>query len=191
MARPKLDRKELLQNSLSVFKNKGFHATSISDLAQANGLLKGSLYHYIEGKDALMEEILLALKSYYTDKVFALAYDEVLTPQQKIDQLAKEAMTVFTEEEGGDFIVNIGIETLNTHPQFNTIIQEFFQEWFKAMSHLFVELGYTIDKANTKAQVIVAEIEGSVILTRLLKDKQFLHRTFHNLKLEFRDITHA
>jgi TetR/AcrR family transcriptional repressor of nem operon len=191
MARPKMDRKELLQNSLSVFKTKGFHATSISDLAQANGLLKGSLYHYIESKEALMEEILLALKSYYTEKVFTLAYKDSLTLEERIDRLAEEATTVFTEEEGGDFIVNIGIETLNTHPQFNRIIQEFFKEWFRAMSYLFIELGYPKKQAQIKAQIIVAEIEGSVMLTRLLKDKQFLHRTFDNLKLEFRDITHA
>lgn len=59
MAKPKLDRKTLLRNSLSVFKTMGYNGTSMNDLAKANGLQKGSMYHYIESKESLMLEVLM------------------------------------------------------------------------------------------------------------------------------------
>ena len=71
MAKPKLDRKTLLKNSLSVFKSRGYHGTSVNDLAAASGLLKGSIYHYIESKESLMLEVLNALRDHYVTRVFS------------------------------------------------------------------------------------------------------------------------
>jgi TetR/AcrR family transcriptional repressor of nem operon len=126
MAKPKLDRKTLLRNSLSVFKRKGYHATTMADLAAANGLLKGSIYHYIESKEALMEEVLLALKEHYVKKVFTKIYDDSLSVEERTNEIATRAQEIYTDEEGGDFFVNIGLETLNTNPSFSAIIQSFF-----------------------------------------------------------------
>ena len=131
MAKPKLDRKTLLRNSLSVFKTKGYNGTSMADLANANGLLKGSIYHYIESKEALMLEVLTALKNHYVDKVFAKAYDNILSPLDRLKDLAMRAEEIFMFEEGGDFFVNIGLETKNTNPAFAEVIKPFFIEWIK------------------------------------------------------------
>ena len=49
---------------IPVFKEKGYGATSISDIATACGLLKGSLYHHFSSKDELMSEVLQYLKEY-------------------------------------------------------------------------------------------------------------------------------
>jgi TetR/AcrR family transcriptional repressor of nem operon len=185
MAKPKLDRKTLLRNSLSVFKRKGYHATTMADLAAANGLLKGSIYHYIESKEALMEEVLLALKEHYVKKVFTKIYDDSLSVEERTNEIATRAQEIYTDEEGGDFFVNIGLETLNTNPSFSAIIQSFFTEWFKAMQHLFLQVGYSPKLAKEEAELIVAEIEGSVMLMRLLKDPSFLTRTLNKLKIHF------
>ena len=83
MAKPKLDRKTLLRNSLSVFKSRGYHGTSVNDLAAANGLLKGSIYHYIESKESLMLEVLNALRDHYVSKVFSKCHDESLIPYER------------------------------------------------------------------------------------------------------------
>ncbi|MBT8326782.1 MAG: TetR/AcrR family transcriptional regulator, partial [Bacteroidia bacterium] len=84
MAKPKIDRKTLLRNSLSVFKTKGYNGTSMNDLAAANGLLKGSIYHYIESKEALMLEVLNALKDHYVSKVFSKVYDNNLSLLKRV-----------------------------------------------------------------------------------------------------------
>lgn len=187
MAKPKLDRKTLIQNSLSVFKSKGYNGTTMQDLANANGLLKGSFYHYIESKEALMLEVLTSLKNHYTTKVFNKAYDENLSAYQRLKDLAMRAEEIFVFEEGGDFFVNIGLETKNTIPAFGVVIKEFFSEWLKAMEHLFLYV-LSAGEAKVKAEIVVAEIEGSVILMKLLNDPMYLHRTNENLLKDFKKL---
>ncbi len=51
---------EVLQSAANIFFAKGFHATSIEDVARDVGMLKGSLYYYIKSKDDLLFKLLLA-----------------------------------------------------------------------------------------------------------------------------------
>ena len=186
MAKPKLDRKTLLRNSLSVFKTKGYNGTSMNDLAKANGLLKGSIYHYIDSKEALMLEVLTALKEHYFSKVFSKAQEEWLTPYERLKQLAMRAEEIFVFEEGGDFLVNIGLETKNSVPAFAKEIKEFFQEWIKTMKLLY-SFVLPDEEAQEKAEAIVAEIEGSVLMMKLLDDVNYLHRTHERLLKEYKE----
>lgn len=41
-----------------LFRQRGYHATSMQDLGEALGMNRGSLYHYIRGKDELLWAIL-------------------------------------------------------------------------------------------------------------------------------------
>jgi AcrR family transcriptional regulator len=49
---------DLLRAATRLFRERGFHATSMQDLAEALGMNRGSLYHYIESKDDLLWSIL-------------------------------------------------------------------------------------------------------------------------------------
>jgi TetR/AcrR family transcriptional regulator, cholesterol catabolism regulator len=51
---------EVLRSAANIFFAKGFHATSIEDVARDVGMLKGSLYYYIKSKDDLLFQLLLA-----------------------------------------------------------------------------------------------------------------------------------
>jgi len=51
---------EVLQSAANIFFAKGFHATTIEDVASDVGMLKGSLYYYIKSKDDLLFRLLLA-----------------------------------------------------------------------------------------------------------------------------------
>ena len=50
-------RHELTREAARLFAEKGYHGTSIGDLAQAMGVQKASLYHHIESKQDLLWEI--------------------------------------------------------------------------------------------------------------------------------------
>ena len=45
---------QLRREATRLFRERGFHATSMQDLAEALGMNRGSLYHYIESKDDLL-----------------------------------------------------------------------------------------------------------------------------------------
>jgi len=50
-------RQELIDVAAEIFHDKGYDATSIQDIANELGILKGSLYYYIDSKDDLLYEV--------------------------------------------------------------------------------------------------------------------------------------
>src|ERR671926_94281 len=50
-------RSELTRQAARLFAQKGYHGTSVGDLAQALGVQKGSLYSHIESKADLLWEV--------------------------------------------------------------------------------------------------------------------------------------
>ncbi len=51
-------REQILQAAIDLFAAKGYHATSMQDIADALGIQRGSLYHHIESKEDLLFEIM-------------------------------------------------------------------------------------------------------------------------------------
>lgn len=66
-------RQELLRIAAGLFAEKGFTNTTVRDIADAAGILSGSLYHHFDSKESMVDEIL----STFQDELFA-AYDDVL-----------------------------------------------------------------------------------------------------------------
>lgn len=50
-------RQELIDVAAGIFHEKGYDATSIQDVAEALGILKGSIYYYIDSKEDLLFEV--------------------------------------------------------------------------------------------------------------------------------------
>lgn len=49
---------ELLDAAAEIFYEKGYDATSLQDIADSVGILKGSIYYYIETKQDLLDQLL-------------------------------------------------------------------------------------------------------------------------------------
>ncbi|HVS99161.1 MAG TPA: TetR/AcrR family transcriptional regulator [Solirubrobacterales bacterium] len=50
-------RRAIVATAARLFAERGYQATSITDLTEATGLAAGGLYHYFEGKDDLLTAI--------------------------------------------------------------------------------------------------------------------------------------
>ncbi|MGZ4032480.1 MAG: TetR/AcrR family transcriptional regulator, partial [Tumebacillaceae bacterium] len=48
---------EIIKAAVKLFEQKGYHATSVQDIADEVGLQKGSLYHYISSKEDLLLQL--------------------------------------------------------------------------------------------------------------------------------------
>jgi TetR/AcrR family transcriptional regulator, cholesterol catabolism regulator len=51
-------RTELLTLAAEMFAERGFRATTVRDIADAAGILSGSLYHHFDSKESMVDEIL-------------------------------------------------------------------------------------------------------------------------------------
>ena len=52
---------EIVDTAAELFHRKGYAATTLQDIADAVGILKGSLYYYIDGKEDLLYRITIAI----------------------------------------------------------------------------------------------------------------------------------
>lgn len=67
-------RQEILDAALELFSVQGFEATSISQLAEAVGIRKASLYSHFENKQAILDTLLeTTLEEYDKHSIFARA----------------------------------------------------------------------------------------------------------------------
>ncbi|WP_300010189.1 TetR/AcrR family transcriptional regulator [uncultured Roseobacter sp.] len=62
-------RNDILDAAMCAFAEKGYHATSVSDVAVAAGLAKGTLYIYFDSKEAMTTAIV--------DRHFATLEDQI------------------------------------------------------------------------------------------------------------------
>ena len=64
-----MTRKEILDASAQIFSQKGYHGTSMQDIAGAVNLQKASLYHHVSSKQEILFELLNRGLYLLTDKV--------------------------------------------------------------------------------------------------------------------------
>jgi len=80
-----LSRDEILRAAAQIFQEKGYHAASMQDIAEAVELKKGSLYHHVTSK----QEILLALLDEALDLIIErlqVVEAKDLSPSHKLRQ---------------------------------------------------------------------------------------------------------
>lgn len=80
--RTTLRRDDILQAAAQIFREKGYHAASMRDIAEAVHLQKASLYHHLQSKQELLLELL--------DRALDLMIEDVTDVlESRADPLAK------------------------------------------------------------------------------------------------------
>lgn len=78
-----MTRGEIIQAAAQIFREKGYHATSMRDIADAVKLQKASLYHHVDSK----QEILFSILEHALDLLIAdmrAVGDSDLTAEEKL-----------------------------------------------------------------------------------------------------------
>src|SRR3954451_11198480 len=88
-------RDDLLEIAAGLFAEKGFKNTTVRDIADAAGILSGSLYHHFDSKESMVDEILRT----FQEELFG-QYDEILAGD--LDPLAKLEQAVLVSFDAID-----------------------------------------------------------------------------------------
>ena len=81
-------RSELLRIAAGLFAEKGFTSTTVRDIADAAGILSGSLYHHFDSKESMVDEILSGFQQDLFCRYDALLDDD-LGPREKIERAVR------------------------------------------------------------------------------------------------------
>lgn len=94
-----MSRNDILRAAAQIFQEKGYHAASMQDIAEAVELKKGSLYHHVSSK----QEILLALLDEALDLIIErlqAVEAKNLSPSQKLRQSMQAYLSFLAENRG-------------------------------------------------------------------------------------------
>ena len=93
-------RAEILHAALATAREKGYHATTLDDIAERLGVRKAALYHYFEDKDAILfachRESLNEL-----DRMIAESAECCTCVRDRLAYLIREHVRVMTDELEG------------------------------------------------------------------------------------------
>lgn len=89
-------RDQILEAAAQIFSEKGFHAASMRDIAEAVDLRKASLYHHVSSKQEILVDLLdTALDVLITSMEEVVSQD--LSPDDKLRLAMKTYLGILTE----------------------------------------------------------------------------------------------
>jgi AcrR family transcriptional regulator len=166
-------RQYIIEKTATIFNTKGFAGTYLSDLTDATGLSKGSIYGNFENKD----EVALAAFDYNFGKV-----NEYVAQRIRAVDHAVERLLVYPEIyrnflkipflQSGCPILNTSTEADDTHPGLRARASQALQFWKKSIEN---QVKRGIDRKEIKsdtdpaeiAVVIMSIIEGAVMQAKV------------------------
>lgn len=173
MTKAERTKQYIVEKTAPVFNRKGYAGTSISDLTEATGLTKGSIYGNFENKD----EVALAAFDYNHKRIIHLVSEKLGKQNNSIDKL-KAYLTVYAELpkdallQFGCPVLNTATEADDTHPELRQRALRAVQLWKRNIEAIIQkgkekkEIRKGVDEAEF-ALAFIAMIEGGVLLWKL------------------------
>src|SRR3954447_689094 len=124
-------RGELLAIAATLFAERGLRATTVRDIADAAGILSGSLYHHFDSKESMVDEILRG----FLDPLFAnyrCIVAELLPPRATLEALVAVSFRAIDEQHSAVAIYQAEARHLADQPRFayiRRLLSEFRSLW--------------------------------------------------------------
>jgi TetR/AcrR family transcriptional regulator, cholesterol catabolism regulator len=83
--------------ALRLFKEKGYHATSMRDIAEAVGINKGSLYSYIKSKEDLLIPVFERAQGVLLRQIEEISADTAASPTERLKRAIHAHVTAVAE----------------------------------------------------------------------------------------------
>lgn len=99
VAEPDSRRAEICRAAARIFRDQGFDATAMSDVARALRMTKAGLYHYFPSKEAMLFEIMTFGLERMEEEVIQPAAG-IRDPEARLRQMLTEHARIITRAEG-------------------------------------------------------------------------------------------
>jgi len=167
-------RSRMIHAAAELFCQRGYHATTFSDVVRESGAPRGSTYfHFPGGKQELAREAI------------ARAGDQI---EEMVDQAARHAddpgslvralaqiLASRLERSGyqsGCAIATMVLELAPRDEEFSADFDSVFARWRAALVTRFEPLGLAPDRAAVLADLTISAFEGALILSRAARSTE-------------------
>jgi len=188
MARSKqFDERQALVSAMLVFWEKGYEGTSISDLEQAMGLKRTSIYNTFGNKSAIFERVMSCYKESVMSARFA-ELDAAPNIREGVRRLLNGALDIHFEEDnpGGCLVVLSLMESSQHDEQSRASMQQTLQELKTALQSRLNkakksgELSRHLDAGST-ATTIATTMVGMMVMGKANFSRASLKKTVNQV----------
>ncbi|MGH1518823.1 TetR/AcrR family transcriptional regulator [Chryseobacterium sp. JK1] len=189
MSKAEKTKQFIIEKTATLFNTKGYISTSLSDITQATGLTKGSIYGNFENKDQVAIEV-YKYNAAQLSKIMSRSFgDQYPTSIDKlrafVDFYRKNWRSVFSS--GGCPLMNAATEADDSFPVLKKQVQKSFEAWTARITAIIQqgqeneELNKTIN-AEEYASLFVMLIEGGILLSKTMDDEKFLNQALDKIR---------
>ena len=188
MSKGELTRERILARSAQLFNRQGYYGASLSDIMRETGLEKGGIYNHFASKEQL------ALESFdYAYGLVQLSMRKALTGKLNAIDRLYAIVTVFQgiienpDVPGGCPILNTAIEADDGNEALRSRAQSAMNN-LRSTIHRIVNKGIERQEirpgvdADEVASILIATLEGAVMLSNLYKDPIHMRRVVTHLE---------
>ena len=179
-------RRAIVAEAAPLFNQKGFEGTSLADLMQATGLQKGGIYRHFSGKEELAAEAF----DYSWEKAVHERLAGVAEIPNCVERL-KKTIENFVELRtglvpGGCPLMNTAVEADDGNARLRARAKKALQNWTARLTKITAE-GIAKNQisadvhARDLAQLIIASLEGALLIARLQKSNAPLRNVRRHL----------
>lgn len=188
-------RQYIIETTAGIFNTKGYAGTSMSDITEATGLTKGSIYGNFGNK----EEVALAVFDYNHGKVSNVIqqriqaaktyHDKLMVYAQIYDQYTRS--TYFPT--GGCPILNTAVEADDTNSLLKDRAAKAIQRWKRNVQDLIqggIDAGEFKEGLDVQrlALSIIAMIEGGIMISKVTNSQVCLDKIMNTVELFISDM---
>ncbi|MEH1817575.1 MAG: TetR/AcrR family transcriptional regulator [Nostoc sp.] len=187
MSKGEETKSRILQQAAELFNQQGYAGSSMSDIMRVTGLQKGGIYNHFQSKDDLaLQAFDFAIAHIKQHTRFALR-----SKRHAVERLQAiiGVFSSFAENppiKGGCPLLNTAVESDDAHPALRERAQQAMNSWLHLI-HRIIETG--IEKGEIRpevsadeiATIIIATLEGAVMMSKLYGDSIHMHRVINHL----------
>ena len=181
-------RDKMVASAVMLLSEQGLTGTSFGDVIEHSGAPRGSIYHHFPGgKAQLVEEATKAASDHV-----AAALDRAAERGDLVSVLHEFVALWRRTLERSDFragcpVVAVAAEAHDESPQLADAAAGAFASWHERLANVLRAEGVPRAKAERVARLIVASIEGAVILARAQRDTRPLDEVGEELEALVRE----
>jgi AcrR family transcriptional regulator len=173
-------KQHLTDQAITLFRSKGYSATSIDDIVKSCGITKGSLYYHFRSKEELALAAMDQVHRYFIDHVFHLIADVEHPGIAELMEFNQAVEMFFTTHPDGCLLANLSLEVGASYDLFKERIRHFFSDWRACYAKVFA-IDYSPTRAAALAEDAVATVHGCILMHRIDGNIEPLRRQHRNL----------
>jgi AcrR family transcriptional regulator len=168
---PATTKARMLNSAASLLRERGVGGVTVDAVLAHSGAPRGSVYHHFPGG---RNELVLAALEQAGDAISGLLERAAAEgdARRAVDRFIRFWKRTLTDSQfrAGCPAVAVAVDSRRDIPQAAETVQRIFATWHVALTGLLTADGYSADRAERLATMILAGIEGAVILARARAD---------------------